>query len=312
MGLPIKLNPDNMSESRVPTDCAGQNPISAGGLVGSSDFRWVRPLEPQEYMSRWEVQSLETGERHVAEVIDPLDDEFMLALLTNAVFTERRTRHANIANVLAAGWLKGGAFFHVLALAPLEKPWFDQHSQRAMSESNFLKAASRLISALVHMHKSDVVHASINKDSLRLSNSQILLSDLWWAGTSSGISLHEPLYNYYPINLSDSALLCVAPEVLLGEKPAQEADLFSLGCVFFFMLTLDYPRRTSGLELDSPHGLDRLARSGIQTLSTLRPDIDRELAATIQSMLELDPEKRLHELVVADRLQQFASVAESS
>lgn len=266
----------------------------AGDSVGGSKFRWEKDLQPRAGLQRYSVRSMETGKMYVCELLDPGDNELLLALATNCMSTTSRTRHQFLANILESGWFKDGSYFHVLDLTPDEKDWFNPESFRKLSMTDFLLAADQLVSALIHMHKSEMVHGSISPGALRADGQAIKICEYWWATDIDGDCFEAKLAEFYPAKLPMIATLCAAPEILNGKRPSRDSDLYSLGCVLFFFLTGEFPRQSDAVDPS------RLASASLKALSELRPDTNELALAAIYKMLEHDRRDRASVFEILD------------
>jgi TolB-like protein/cytochrome c-type biogenesis protein CcmH/NrfG len=80
----------------------------------------------------------------------------------------------------------------------------------------------------------------------------------------------------------------LAPEVLAGEPPTTQSDLYSLGVLLFHLLTRTFPFIGSDIEdLRDAH-----ADGNRRWLRDLRPDVPSQLVQVIERALEPDPARR--------------------
>ena len=126
---------------------------------------------------------------------------------------------------------------------------------------------SCLTSALHHIHANGVSHQDIKPNNLLIRNRDILFADF---GSSCAISddgsyLHPQSFTH----------LYAAPEVFKGRQ-GKEADVYSLGCVFYEM-------RTTLLSREAVTGLRSLQNTCIET-------------DTVPSLWAIAWEQRLHQL----------------
>ncbi|CAO1412004.1 unnamed protein product [Diamesa tonsa] len=89
-----------------------------------------------------------------------------------------------------------------------------------------------LVSALIYLHKHDVIHRDIKPENLLLGNAnQLKIADFGW-------SVHEPV--------SNRTTLCgtmdyLSPEMVKGEPHTKTVDVWSLGVLMFELLTGSAP-----------------------------------------------------------------------
>jgi TolB-like protein/tetratricopeptide (TPR) repeat protein len=80
----------------------------------------------------------------------------------------------------------------------------------------------------------------------------------------------------------------LAPEVLAGEPPTRQSDLYSLGVLLFYLLTRAFPY--TGVDIDSLR--DAHADGGRRWLRDLRPDLPSDLVQALERAIEADPARR--------------------
>ena len=140
-------------------------------------------------------------------------------------------------------------------------------------------------SALSHSHARQVIHRDIKPENILLSGGEAIVADfgiahaLQEAGdiriTQTGWAVGTKRY--------------IAPEQALGEIDAR-ADLYSLGCVMYEMLSGEPPARV--ITPSRPAAIRRLKVGRTNSLPPLPSDVPRRLAAIISRLLEPDPEQR--------------------
>ena len=94
----------------------------------------------------------------------------------------------------------------------------------------------------------------------------------------------------------------MAPEIIKGEDPDARADLFSLGVVFFELLT---NRRLFHAAVPAT-ALHRVLSAPVPNVRTLRPDVEPSLAELVLKLLDRSPRRRPGSAEeVADRLEMW-------
>jgi len=151
-----------------------------------------------------------------------------------------------------------------------------------------LERISEVLSGLAHAHDLGVVHRDIKPQNLlgALENT-IKIADFGLATVVEGEwearrvhTVGTPLY--------------MAPEVWEGAAPSPASDLYSLGCVLYFMLVGETPFVGSDRE--------SLRRAHLQTAPGFPTWLATPLSQLVEQLLAKDPAKRLaaaHEAILA-------------
>ena len=129
-----------------------------------------------------------------------------------------------------------------LVMEYVEGETLRQRLRRPMTLEQFFEIATQCAEALVTAHEHDIVHCDIKPENIMLTPAgQIKLLDF-------GLAKHLPRSDQS--STLDSGLVegtpaYMAPEVLLEKLPNPRTNVFSLGIVFYEMLTLENPFFTS-------------------------------------------------------------------
>jgi len=219
-----------------------------------------------------------------------LDRDVALKLLRSDVrqfrpverlLTEARTlaqvRHPNVVTVHGADVRDGraGLWMEFVEGRTLDA-WLGAHGRLGASEATTI--GIDLCRALASVHAAGLVHGDIKAQNvMREQDGRIVLMD-FGAGRAQGGSIAgvagTPMY--------------LAPEVLAGEPPTTQSDLYSLGVLLFHLLTGTFPY--TGVDIDDLR--DAHANGERKWLRDLRPDLRYELVQTIERALEPDPPRR--------------------
>ncbi len=99
----------------------------------------------------------------------------------------------------------------------------------------------------------------------------------------------------------------MSPEQACGGKTDQRSDVFSLGVIFYEMVSGDRPFTGS----TRPEVFAALLRESPRNLDDLRPDVPRLLSRLVARCLEKDPERRIQTCKdVRNELEEFRRLSE--
>jgi TolB-like protein/tetratricopeptide (TPR) repeat protein len=191
--------------------------------------------------------------------------------------TLAQVRHPNVVIVYGADVRDGAAgLWMELVDGQTLEAWLRTHGALGSGEATAL--GIDLCRALAAVHGAGLVHGDIKAQNvMREQRGRIVLMD-FGAGRAQGADAAgvtgTPMY--------------LAPEVLAGEPPTPQSDLYSLGVLLFHLLTDAYP--FSGADLA---GLRAAHADGRRTwLRDLRPDLPDALVRTIERAIDPDPARR--------------------
>jgi hypothetical protein len=155
-----------------------------------------------------------------------------------------------------------------------------------------------LAEALASAHAAGVIHRDVKPDNALLAtDGTARLGDFGLARaldstqlTAAGAVLGTPAY--------------LAPECRSGQPGAEPADVYSLGCTWFHLITGQPPFRGS----DVSDLLRRHAEESPPDLRAVVADLDPAVAELLTACLAKDPERRPSAGAVAERLRRIAAV----
>jgi serine/threonine-protein kinase len=191
--------------------------------------------------------------------------------------TLAKVRHPNVVIVHGADVRDGAAgLWMELVDGQTLEAWL--RTNGALGSGEATAVGIDLCRALAAVHGAGLVHGDVKAQNvMRENRGRIVLMD-FGAGRAQGADAAgvagTPMY--------------LAPEVLAGEPPTPQSDLYSLGALLFHLLTTAYPY--SGADLN---GLRSAHADGTRNwLRDLRPDLPDALVRTIERALDPDPARR--------------------
>ncbi|MCG6956855.1 MAG: protein kinase [Gemmatimonadetes bacterium] len=144
-----------------------------------------------------------------------------------------------------------------------------------------LKIGVAVASALDYAHRRDVIHRDIKPENILLHDGQPLVADFGIAlavstagssrMTETGMSLGTPTY--------------MSPEQAMGEREIDaRADVYSLGCVLYEMLTGDPPFTGSTAQAIAARMLTEVPRSLTTQRHTIPPHVDAAVLTALEKL----------------------------
>ena len=213
--------------------------------------------------------------------------------------------HPNVVNVHSVGELENGVPYIVMQY--IEGPTLaDRLKQDGPFQARQAKhVIGEVASALAAAHKKGIVHRDIKPSNIILDDDtgRAMVTDFGIAAvkqkddkpaqpdlTQAGVTLGTPEY--------------MSPEQLLAEPTTDKTDIYALGLLGYQLFIADGPYQVSTpKELMAAH-----LRDAPRPLSSMRGDIDPELARLLELCLHKDPTKRPSAAEVEKRLEHGASV----
>ena len=191
--------------------------------------------------------------------------------------TLAQVRHPNVVTVHGADVRDGhaGLWMELVEGQTLDG-WLGAHGPMGAGEAEAI--GIDLCRALAAVHAAGLVHGDVKAQNVvREHGGRIVLMD-FGAGRAQGADAAgvagTPMY--------------LAPEVLAGEPPTIQSDLYSLGVLLFYLLTRKFPY--TGVDIDGLR--DAHADGDRRWLRDLRPELPSELVQAIEQALETDPARR--------------------
>ncbi|MFI4852873.1 MAG: protein kinase [Gimesia chilikensis] len=206
--------------------------------------------------------------------------------------------HANIVKATDAGEIDGTCF--------LVMEYLDGHdvksilnAEKTIPLSSACYILRQVANGLQYIHNHQLIHRDIKPSNLFLtSDGQVKILDLGLAGLKQG-----ECSDLTDSNCIMGSVYYMAPEQAQNVKNIdQRADIYSLGCAFYQMLTGRPPfKKTSQLETIIAH-----RETPPPHLRVPIPNIPPEIEDLFQSMMKKDPEERIQTMAeVVEILDHF-------
>ena len=256
-----------LGAAEAPADPVSWGHLSVGARLAAGSFGQIyRAHDPQ--LNREVALKLLRGSISAFRPVERLLAEAR---------TLARVRHPNVVTVYGADVRDGAAgLWMELVDGQTLDAWLRTHG--VMGSGEAAAVGIDLCRALAAVHAARLVHGDVKAQNvMRENGGRVVLMDFGagraQGGDAGGVA-GTPMY--------------LAPEVLAGEPPTIQSDLYSLGVLLFHLLTAAYPY--SGADLD---GLRAAHADRTRTwLRDLRPDLPDALVQSIERAIDADPARR--------------------
>lgn len=155
-------------------------------------------------------------------------------------------------------------------------------SQGALSAAEAAGVGQRVCGALAAVHAADLVHRDVKARNVMREDAtgRIVLMDF-----GSGLKVQPGQDTSVPIA---GTPLYMAPEVLLGDAPSPRSDVYSVGVLLYYLVSLRFPIEGSSLdEIREAH------RTGDRRfLAERRPEVPAAFARVVERALDANPANR--------------------
>jgi serine/threonine-protein kinase len=191
-----------------------------------------------------------------------------------------RLHHPNVVTVFDAG-VDGGERFIVMELVegPTLRELLDR--ERRLAPERAAEIASGLASALGFAHQHDVIHRDVKPSNvLLLPDGSVKLADMGIARLLSPEALTATM-------TLRGTVRYISPEQVRGDRVDSRADLYSLGCVLFEMLTGRTPFEGDLAALSYAH-----MHTPAPRVRSIDPMVPAAMDELVGAMLEKDPADR--------------------
>jgi eukaryotic-like serine/threonine-protein kinase len=190
-----------------------------------------------------------------------------------------RLQHPNVITVFDAG-VDGGDRFLVMELVegPSLRELLDGEGRLAPERAG--EIASQLASALGFAHEKAVIHRDVKPSNVLLPEARVKLADMGIARLLSPEALTATLSVRGTVRY-------MSPEQMRGDPVDPRADLYSLGCVLFEMLTGRTPFEGDLAALSYAH-----THTPAPRVRSINPAVSVAMDELVAAMLEKDPADR--------------------
>jgi serine/threonine protein kinase len=217
-------------------------------------------------------------------------------------------RHPNIVSSLDAGRV-GNQLFMVMELAPgiSLASMMDERGERGMGlfpVSSVLRIAGETCAGLAAAHDAGIVHRDIKPSNLMVT--QQLGVKIIDFGIARLLTDNSPRLTLQGHTVGTAAYM--SPEQAQGGDVDGRADLYSLGCVLYHLLSGRLPFRSS-----MPGALLMMQVMDSATpLNVFRPDLPEELTGLVSDLMEKDRAARPADAAaVISRLQAIGEIIDT-
>jgi eukaryotic-like serine/threonine-protein kinase len=190
-----------------------------------------------------------------------------------------RLQHPNVITVFDAG-VDGGDRFLVMEFVegPSLRELLDAEGRLAPERAG--EIASQLASALGFAHEKAVIHRDVKPSNVLLPEAGVKLADMGIARLLSPEALTATLSVRGTVRY-------MSPEQMRGDPVDPRADLYSLGCVLFEMLTGRTPFEGDLAALSYAH-----THAPATPVRSINPAVPVAMDELVAAMLEKDPARR--------------------
>lgn len=222
----------------------------------------------------------ETGKTVAIKQLNNIDISNDVKFLTDTNYLSG-TQHANIATVIDIIENEVGCS---LVMEDIEgKPLPDYIANGPLTGDEFHTLATQLLSAVATAHQEGVIHGRLTPRNLiikRCENGKLELKVINFSIPNSAIEQNQvfPQQRYF-----------IAPELVEDENTTEASDIYSLGCLFYYMLTSSIPFKGSSLESVA----ESCQNTQHSQLSDFRQDLPVLIQHWLDSHLKFSPEQRI-------------------
>ncbi len=248
-------------------------------------------VEASEIASVYQVTDPKTNHRYLISRVLPggdlADQKINLSLMFHDLSLIHEKPHPGIEKVVAFGNDADGPYY--------VREYFDRtlsrniFGEKVFTEQQFRSIAKSVLSGLQHAHDLGIQHRRIDPDAFSLvdSDSKFPSAFLMRFGLRY-IWDREVFFQEGGVDQEVGNVYFAAPELLRGEKIDFRSDLYSLGCVLFYLVTGYYSIYEKGYA-----NVVRCHLEGkVESLARARPDLSRELSQWMGQLMAVNISER--------------------
>ena len=285
---------NNSSETRLPKQFNARfvlrDPIGSGRM--STVYRATDQHAPDKEIV---IKVLDTSH----------SDEIKQELFRRETSALKRLKHKNIVTLQHSGWDNTrNVFFLVLDYLPHSLDQYIKGELTAqLPDLQIHRLIRELAEALAYAHSESVVHRDIKPSNILLDHDgRPMLTDFGISKLLTHLTIGETLAGFWSSGYA-------SPEQRAAKPTATSSDVYSLGVLYFQLLTgqLPPPDGPTASQIDDlmkgPHQLRGLVKSMLAQLPEERPSTGAELLSTLEITRRLE-KLPSHHLVVTQRAVQ--------
>jgi eukaryotic-like serine/threonine-protein kinase len=262
-----------------------------GFMVG--EYRLRDHIDNGAIAAVFEAEHVRTGERVALKILLPhlAHKTSFLERFKREARAAQQLRHANIVQVRQVGCedypTTGPLHYMVTEFSAgknLERLVHDHGPLSPDFAGEFIRQAAK---GLAHAHAQGIIHRNLKPNNLLMDDGLVKVSNLGVARFLNEDD-SESLTLRYQEKVIGTAAFMAPEQVLNSHEVDSRSDLYSLGCILYYLLTGKPPFAGSeGMQL-----MLRQMHEKPVPLSEVRPDVPAKLAAVCERLLSKRPEER--------------------
>ena len=261
-----------------------RKPVQTATALRTADlvlgrYRPLRPLGSGGSGSVWLVRDEDAGRDVALKVVERTGKAGSRA--KREVEAATRLRHPRCLRALAFHRDEG----HVYVAYEYVRGQNLREALRAgkVDDATAIEVAAQVLDALAHAHAKGIVHRDVKPANVMVEESEDVSTRL----LDFGLARLDELEGLTATGDVPGTLAYVAPERLEGKPAGGAADVWAVGVMLWEALAGWHPFAAT-----SPVETARRIAAGAPRLATERPDLPREVSATVDSMLSVEPRHR--------------------
>jgi len=201
----------------------------------------------------------------------------------------RRARHGSIVDAIDLQSVGGHAVLVLECFEGLQLTHAVRESpQGSLPEAEACMLSTLLLQAIEYLHRNKIVHCDIRPQNLLVSQNfgKLKLLDFGSAMDQS----RGAGSSYTPPNKGHE-VVCLAPEVVLGEQPTSSCDVWQLGLCLHFMLSGRLPQRRDKCE-PVREAIRAVATQHVSLCAAHWQEVSHQVKAVLRQCLLIDKHER--------------------